>query len=505
MVAQIIGTAAGSAAPFPKPCAAHTLGPAERKGLSVQVLAGSESVTDLSRRHGVSRKFLYQQADTADQALEEAFADPDGDERVLFCLPVTKKWIGSFVLAQALEGHSSYRGITRIAGDLLGVHLSIGHIHNILTRAADQAQIVNAAEDLSAVRVGAHDEIYQADRPVLVGRDLDSLYCYLLAEAEHCDETNWGVHLLDLSEKQGLRPDYTIADGGLALRAGQRAAWPTVPCHGDVFHPIRDLGAVASFLEHRAAGCRSARQKLQRKMEQGKRRGQGHRWSRKLGVAQEAEAQAVTLALDIRTLAEWLEKDILSAAGPSLAIRRELFDFVVEELFRREPLCPHRIGPVRRALAQQRDDLLAFAGQMEEEFTALATQFQVAPRRVQQVCELEGVDQNTAAYWQRHGQLRGELGQRFEPLRAAVRQVIDYTPRASSLVENLNSVLRNYFFLRRELGDGFLALLRFFLNHRPFLRSDCRRRVGKTPAELLTGRPHAHWLELLGFEPFSQN
>jgi hypothetical protein len=506
MVAQLIGTAAGSAAPFPKPCAAHRLGPAERKGLSVQVLAGQVSVTDLSRQHGVSRKFVYQQADAADQALEEAFAGPDGQERVLFCLPVTKKWIGSFVLAQALEGHSSYRGITRIAGDLLRVDLSIGGVHNILKRAADQARIVNAAEDLSAVRVGAHDEIYQANRPVLVGRDLDSLYCYLLAEAEHCDETTWGLHLLDLSEKQGLRPDYTIADGGLALRAGQRAAWgAAVPCHGDVFHAERDLGAVASFLEHRAAGCRLARQKLERKMEQAKRRGQGHRWSRKLVVAQEAEAQAATLALDIRTLAEWLEKDILSAAGPSLAIRRELFDFVVEELFRREPLCPHRIEPVRVALQKQRDDLLAFAGQMEEEFTVLATQFQVAPRRVQEVCELEGVDQNTAAYWQRQGHLQRELAGRFEPLRAAVRQVIDHTPRASSLVENLNSVLRNYFFLRRELGDGFLELLRFFLNHRPFLRSERLQRVGKSPAQLLTGRPHAHWLELLGFEPFSRN
>ena len=505
MVAQNIGTAAGSSAPFPNACAAHRLGPADRKKLSVQVLAGVESVTDLSREHGVSRKFVYQQADTADQALEEAFAEPEGEERVLFDLPVTKKWICSLVLALALEGHSSYRGIIQIVRDVVGVELSIGTVHNILMRAAEQAKVLNAAEDLSGVRVGAHDEIYQAGRPVLVGRDLDSLYCYLLALAAHCDETTWGVLLLDLTAQQGLRPDHTIGDGGLALRAGQRAAWPTIPCYGDVFHPVRDLGAVAWFLEHRASGCRSARQRLERKMEQGKRRRQGQHWSRNLGLVREQEAQAVTLALDVRTLAEWLRKDILSAAGPSLAVRRELFDFLVEELRRREPLCPHRIGPVRRALAQQRDDLLAFVEQMEEEFTALAAQFQVALRQVQDLCQLEGVDPNTPAYWQRQGRLQGELGWRFEPLRAAVRQVIDYTPRASSLVENLNSVLRNYFFLRRELGDGFLELLRFFLNHRPFLRSERPERVGKSPAELLTGRPHAHWLELLGFEPFARN
>jgi hypothetical protein len=74
--------------------------------------------------------------------------------------------------------------------------------------------------------------------------------------------------------------------------------------------------------------------------------------------------------------------------------------------------------------------------------------------------------------------------------------------RASSLVENLNSRLRNYFFLRRYLGEDYLALLQFFLNHRRYLRSEHAHRVGKSPTELLTGEPHRHWLELLGYTPY---
>jgi hypothetical protein len=73
------------------------------------------------------------------------------------------------------------------------------------------------------------------------------------------------------------------------------------------------------------------------------------------------------------------------------------------------------------------------------------------------------------------------------------------TVRASSLVENLNSRLRSYFFLRRHLGQDYLALLQFFLNHRRLARSDRYESVGKTPAELLTGQSHPHWLELLGY------
>ena len=66
----------------------------------------------------------------------------------------------------------------------------------------------------------------------------------------------------------------------------------------------------------------------------------------------------------------------------------------------------------------------------------------------------------------------------------------------------LNSRLRGYFFLRRELGADYLSLLQFFLNHRRFLRSERPERVGKSPAEILTGQEHGHWLELLGYQRF---
>jgi hypothetical protein len=505
MVAQSIGTAAGGASGFPTGGAARALGPAERKELSVAVLARTQPLTQLAAAHGVSRKFLYQQGHKAAAALDETFAAAEDDRAVLYNLPVTKAWLRQFVLGLALEGHSSYRGISQLAQDLLDYpDLSVGTIHNILQAAAGQARVRNQAQDLRGIRVGAHDEIYQAGRPVLVGADVRSTYCYLLSEEDHCDETTWGVRLLDLAE-QGLRPDYTVADGGLALRAGQAAAWENVPCHGDVFHAERELGKLAFYLTHRAAGCSSARQRLEQQMTRQKRRGRGNCLSKRLALARQAELQAVALAQDVRLLADWLKQDILSLAGPTLATRRELYDFVVAELAQREGSCPHRIGPVRRTLAGQRDDLLAFAGVLEERFAALAGEFAVPAVWVQQLCQLEGRDPQSPAYWQEEGPLRAKLREKFLPLQQAVRAGMADTARASSLVENLNSRLRTYFFLRRDLGNGYLDLLRFFLNHRRFRRSRCAGRAGHSPAELLHGRSLPHWLELLGFERFHRN
>lgn len=77
------------------------------------------------------------------------------------------------------------------------------------------------------------------------------------------------------------------------------------------------------------------------------------------------------LARDIRTLTAWLSHDILALAGPSLINRRDLFNFIIAELGRREHENPHRIGSVRIALRNQRDDLLAFAVMFDDKLNAI--------------------------------------------------------------------------------------------------------------------------------------
>jgi len=350
----------------------------------------------------------------------------------------------------------------------------------------------------------ALDEIFQAGKPVLAGADIKSTYCFLPALEAHRCETTWGVHLLDLKTR-GLSPTATFADGGQGLRAGQKAAWDDTPCHGDVFHAERELGKLATYLENRAQGCVTARDKQERRMERAKKRKKGQRYAIRLGRARQAETQARSLADDIRTLEQWLRQDVLSLAGPGLKDRRALFDFILEQLRERETACPHRITPVRRALENQREQLLGFVGLLDERLEDLAGRFEIPRYPLQALCELEGMDEHLPAYWEREGALRQKPQWRFHEVREAVREAMAETPRASSIVENLNGRLRGYFFLRRHIGPEYLDLLRFFLNHRPFMRSERPERVGKSPAELLTGEAHAHWLELLGYRRFQLN
>ena len=129
-----------------------------------------------------------------------------------------------------------------------------------------------------------------------------------------------------------------------------------------------------------------------------------------------------------------------------------------------------------------------------------AQHFKLPRQVVPDVCLLHLKNNTSNTYWERWNQLHSQLSGKFYDVMNAVDAALKTTPRASSMVENLNSRLRNYFFLRRSLGDDYLNLLKFFINHRRFLRSRVPERVGKSPKQLLTGRPHPHWLELLGFK-----
>ena len=495
-------TAEGSARPVCQ-STGRRLQDTDRRSLAIDMLGQTQSVAKLALANGVSRQFLYRQAHKAETALDEAFIDKEDDAEVLFYLPVTKAWLRKVMLGLVLICHSSFRGVQEFMRDLLDVKLAIGSVHNVVMDAVGKARGLNAAERLADVRVGAHDEIFQARQPVLVGADVDSTYCYLLSLEHARDGDTWALRLMELSD-QGLIPDYTIADGGTGLRAGQTLAWSSVPCRSDVFHALLEMGRLAVYLEHRAWGAMAALENTEAKMTRAKRNGQGNKFSKRLALAVKAERGAIELADDIATLAEWLRRDILSLAGDDFNSRRELMDFVIEALRQREHLRPHRIRPVRVMLENQRDLLLAFVQEIDAKLSACSHELGVTLSDLRRLFNLRAHERTLGTSAGRDHPLREQLGKIFDPADQAVQEIVDSVVRASSVIENINSRLRCYFFLRRQIGPGYLDLLRFFLNHRRFMRSEHSERVGKSPAELLFQQPHPHWMELLGFEMFKQ-
>jgi hypothetical protein len=486
---------------------AKLLGPEQRRDMAIPVLAGQESASQTARDYGVSRKFVAQQTTKARNALDEAFVPPtDGPDGLLYWLPVTKPWIEQVVLSLMLTCHSSLRGVSEFLRDVLDYSLAHTTVRNIFQSAVATARTHNASVDLSPVRIGALDEIFQNGQPVLVGADAASTYCFLLSQEQHRDADTWGVRLLELVER-GFDPDATIADFAGGLRAGQKEALPGTPCRGDNFHMVTELNGGALTLVNRAfRDCENHQELLGKQARHERRHGRKDRaLANHIGQATRAEDSALALADDVNLLVDWLRHDILAVAGPCYDERCRLYDFVVTELQQRVPQAGKPLKKAVTTLANHRDELLAFALELDAELAALAAAFQVEPALVRAVLQHQAGNPNRSDYWQQEAKLHRQAHGQLHHIQVAVEQLQQRTVRASSVIENLNSRLRGYFFLRRHLGSDYLAVLQFFLNHRRFPRSERPERRDKSPRELLTGTPHAHWLELLGYQRFEQN
>jgi hypothetical protein len=491
---------------IPNGCHAKALPPSERQQLALQALAGTQTITALADETDVSRKFVYQQITIADRALADAFTPQAADDQVLFHLPVTKQWLRQLSLGLVLICHSPLRGVVELLRDVFDLDVSLGTVYNIIAAAVAPARERNHAQDLSCVRVGAHDEIFQSGQPVLVGVDALSSYCYLVSLEDHRDADTWGVRLLELQER-GFNPDCVVADAGNSLRAAQAEVFPNTPCHSDVFHALMEVQKVVTRLENRAYEAMTSCADLERKLARDKQQGRhlNRSWVQRLVDATKKQAVAIALADDVALLGRWLHYDTLELAGPPHPDRCALYDFIVAELKVRSPQAGHHLQRLVTYLKGQRDDVLAFSAQLDCDFATLAAAFAVAPQHVRELFAVQTLKIDSPQCWRRAAPLRRILGQRYFPLSQALDAVRRRTVRASSLVENFNSRLRSYFFLRRHLGNDYLTLLQFFLNHRRYLRSEHPERVGQSPTELLTGQNHSHWLELLGYTRFSRN
>jgi hypothetical protein len=338
--------------------------------------------------------------------------------------------------------HSSYRGVIELLQDLFDYSISLGTVHNIVHSAVAQARRINQQYDLSSIQIGAHDEIFQASDPVLVGVDTASTFCYLLSLEDHRDAETWGIRLLELVDR-GLAPRATIGDGGTALRAGQKLALPDVPCRGDHFHLVRDFEAVVSYLERRASDAVDTCQ--QREREQARRQRQGkplHSVGQRLRHARAACDRAIRLYDDVSLLLGWLCHDILGVAGPSHTERCLLYDFVAAELRARAPLCPNRLEPVCRLLENGPEEFLAFARQLDDDLNQLGAEFQCSAERLRRVLRMLCLPDHDLRRWTEETALRPQWRGRFWEVCEAVSELRNRTVRASSLVENLNSRLR---------------------------------------------------------------
>lgn len=471
---------------------ASSLSCLDRLAVGALVAGGRETVSGAARLYDVTRKCVRAMRDGALRIQEEAERRGDCPSVV-----VDKAFVERFVVAAALIGNCPFRGIVELMEAVLPVSVSIGTVHGICAKAIARARELNSGETLESVKHAAIDEIFQNSTPVFAGVDLATLYTFLLCEQPDRSGTTWWC-ALEQCREQGFSPESVIGDGGLGLRKGMAECFPDVPCDGDVFHALREVTLVLGHLEKKVLGAMGMVEELLARREKVaglKRNG----FSRLLGKLRRREEELTRCHATLEAIYQFMREDVLDFNELAFGDRMELFDWLLAEMEGVEGAYG-RVAPLRKRLERRRDTLLAVFARTDGALKSLAGK--------------HGVDMKDARMmvnvFNGHGRdLRVEIAvadavekyglERMQQFLDCLHDLLASSFRASSPIENRNSVLRTYFQQRREIGHGYLELLRFYLNHRIVDRSRVSGRKGKSPYEMLTGKKHAHWLDMLGF------
>lgn len=464
--------------------------------IGLQAISRKQPIVDIAQHYDCSRTTVYKQQEKIIQAANKAYEDENNE--ILFYIPVTKKFIQQLVVGLFLICKSSYRDIMFFLKDIINYDLSIGSVFNILDEFADKAILLNQSYDFSKITVSAADEAFHRDKPILAVVDIASRFCALLANAEQRDYETWAIHLLDM-QAQGYKPETTILDGAKGLTKGHEEALPATKLQYDHFHIIKDMKDCERFLKNQVASAVTAALKHYKKADNQRDEMQKNINMDIFSVALVELDQFEDAYNKFKLLSQWMQHDVLQLAGHSPEDRTMLYDFIVSEMDKLAVIHPHRISEILTSLKNQRGALLDVSNTLNNKFSELAAKYNQSIETVWSVCYVARYDFDSIKYNNKSSDLESVVGPRYDELENEVLSILETTHRCSSMVENFNSRLRPYLDERKTITQKILALIQFYLNHKPFMRSAHENLIDKTPAEILTGKPHKPWLEMLGF------
>ena len=466
-----------------------------KKAIGLESLNQKHTIVNIADRYNCSRNTVYEQQKIALEAANKAFELTN--DSVLYYLPVTKDYI-SGVVVDLYTKKTSHRDIQSFLKSSLDYSLSEGSIFNILDSAGDRAIAINNSYDSSPIKDSSSDELFHHNRPILATIDIPSRFCALLANAENRDGDTWEIHLLDL-QTQGYSPEVSIIDGGKGLIKGHEEALPETKLRHDHFHCIMDMKDVARFLKNQVASTATVALNLLQKSLRVKNPAKKKEFEIMFEKALSNNMRLESVSRLFNILVSWLQNDVLQLAGHPPMVRATLYDFIVSEMTILAEKHPHRIDAILTTLNKQRKALLDVANELNNKFMVMAEQHNLPIDTIWEICYLARYKFDGVKYCESSSNLESLIGCKYDEIEDEVLYILETTHRCSSMIENFNSRLRPYLDKRKFISQKMLALIQFYLNHRPFPRSQHERLKHKSPAQSLTGNPHKPWREMIGF------
>jgi hypothetical protein len=435
-------------------------------------------VTELSREHDVSRKFLYELREKAVVSISKALLPHAAGRKANNSLVEINEGFVRRAIAICLSVvPGTVRTVQLLLDLLFDVQRSVGYLSQTAKKIGAEAFEFNQSRSLPILALAEADEIFQGRKPCLTVVDGRSFLVLSLSAQDQRDETTWGCVLLDV-QKQGVHLVDVASDGGRGIQAGVKEVSRLIPLRPDLFHLIREAYRVTQRLEKRAYTAidtvgRARRAKQEQDLPK-RRQGAPLKVKVDLPQAEAAERQAIE-QLDAW---EWLFHEIRQAIEPfdregHIVSSKQVRQTVTTALELLTTLNNETIQAFTPQLYDKLDELIAPLEWLEQA---------LAPWRERLQPDLEAF-----IIWAWKHQKELEIT--FEQVLPASQQnlvvafwnALSLFHRSSSLAESLHSWLRPYLQVHRGMPKWLLPLLQSVWNHHVFQRG---KRQGKSPMEL---------------------
>ena len=444
----------------------------------------------IMEKYGISRSYAYELRSLAESHL----ASLDNVIPGTPCACLDKNMVEKAVLSLALDCKSTYEGIILFFDRIFGMHISMGKISGIITSYSVIADDINRSVDLGNAKFTANDEIFQGDMPILTSVDLQSIYIIGMEPSNDRTAASWEAVMRGYAA-QGFDPEVSISDAGSGLLCGIPRVFPGMEQRPDIFHVEKELGVEVSKLVRKAEAEITEEEKMMHAVS-GKR---PHKKTedRLLALWPHIDND-LAVTETIMVLYGWL-KELLSFTGYTADEVLETAHWVCGEMLALQP----DNKPFRKQVhvfEERLDRALSFLNYLTVRMGSAEEENGYENGSLQCLYRLRSFKYGSdyRASWETVCNCAFDTPRERADAENVLENIINETYRASSMVENLNGRIRDYIDAKRRLPPMFTSLLQLYFNTKPYRRSGKEERIGKTPMEMLTGKPHASFFELLG-------
>lgn len=417
------------------------------------------------------------------------------------------KEVDRHILLLRMEGRCALESISQIIEQLGLPYTSVGYISQRLTAYA-RALPEKALSGAQIVFLLC-DEIFTLGQPILITVEPRSLAILKIELADKRDAETWKKHWEELVTAGLITKPKVVSDQGSGLVKGCQLMG--LSHHPDLFHLLHPLAPFEGRFERKALGAIENEYERERVFESAKSEsviGKRIDWYEAAQVeAQEAIERYDNYCYLWRELRKTLELfDRLGRIKPSAERQAEIKTIL--ELMKE--LGDEKLKREVASFASGMEGYWDYYRRTEEAYQVLIKRY--PPEVVAVLClgwQVQRQATNSKDYWRRRQltqdaefylayaeSLSSAPPDQYQTIKSEVLEVFESEVRSSSLVENINSSLRQLLeTCRGQVTQEMLELFAYVHNHRRFVRG---KRSGKAPIEILTGKPlEKDWIESL--------